>query len=261
MPNPYKFPAIMPPQIETTLDPRNVTEPFPSLASWSLQREAWSTFVSAQHVLETGFPNFSPRNLERDIESQLRIVPETELLDLDFGQWQQDAYVLLETLGHDSYDSDSLVGNSFKPTDKETRILETSSMHEKKVIKAHEQFIRMLRTHKAKAFAMYDGQFDFHFYRLFQGNKTRAKMNAINNIFQLWSELFYHWLDGKPYQPLGFKVTLHLLFGKLAHQGVRYRLVKDFNYRGGNMRTLEQRWNKQKIVVVFCVSFVVLGNF
>ena len=70
----------------------------------------------------------------------------------------------------------------------------------------------------------------------------------MNNIFGLWSELFYHRLDGKPYQPSGFMVTLHLLFGKLARRGVCYSLAKDFNYRGGFMRTLEQRWNKQKIV-------------
>jgi hypothetical protein len=57
-------------------------------------------------VLETGFPNFSPRNLEQDIESEFRIVPnckEPELPDLDFGQWQQDADVLLETLGHKTH--------------------------------------------------------------------------------------------------------------------------------------------------------------
>ncbi len=139
-----KFPAILPPQIETTLDPRNVTEPLPSLASWSLQREAWSTFVSAQHVLETGFPDFSPRNLERDIESQFGIIPnckEPELPDLDFGYWQRDADVLLETLGQDSYNFGFFVGNSFKPTEKERRVLEMSSMHEKKFLKAQEQFI------------------------------------------------------------------------------------------------------------------------
>jgi hypothetical protein len=43
-------------------------------------------------------------------------------------------------------------------------------------------------------------------------------------------------------------VTLHSLFGKLACHGVCYSLAKDFNYRGGFMRTLEQQWNKQKIV-------------
>jgi hypothetical protein len=95
---------------------------------------------------------------------------------------------------------------------------------------------------------MYDGQFDFQFYRLFQGEKTRAKRNAINNIFLLWSKLFYHRLDGKPYQPSGFMVTLHSLFGEMAHCGVNYSLAKDFNYRGGFMRTLEHRWNQQKIV-------------
>jgi hypothetical protein len=66
---------------------------------------------------------------------------ESDLPDLDFGQWQRDADVSLETLGHDSYDFGSLIDNSFKPTDKETCVLETSSLHKKKVLKAHEQFI------------------------------------------------------------------------------------------------------------------------
>ena len=70
----------------------------------------------------------------------------------------------------------------------------------------------------------------------------------ICNIFLLWSKLFYHRLDGKPYQPSGFMVTLHSLFGEMSRRGVRYSLAKDFNYRGGFMRTLEQRWNQQKVV-------------
>jgi hypothetical protein len=88
----------------------------------------------------------------------------------------------------------------------------------------------MLHTHKAtKAFAMYDDTYNFQFYRIFQGDKTTARRNAINNIFGLWSEILYHRLDGKPYQPSGFMVTLHLLFGDLSHHGVHYSLAKDFN--------------------------------
>ena len=107
----------------------------------------------------------------------------------------------------------------------------------------------MLRTHKDTAsFAMYDGTYDFQFYRIFQGQKTTAKRNAMNNIFGLWTELFYHRLDGKPYQPSGFMVTFHSLFGELARRGVRYSLSKDFNYRGGFMRDLELRWNQHKLL-------------
>jgi hypothetical protein len=68
----------------------------------------------------------------------------------------------------------------------------------------------------------------------------------VNNIFGLWSELFYHRLDGKPYHPSGFMVTLHSLFGELSCCGVRYSLAKDFNYRG--RLNLEAQWNKQKIL-------------
>jgi hypothetical protein len=123
-----------------------------------------------------------------------------------------------------------------------------SSNHEKRVVKAHQQFIRMLRTHKAtEALAMYDASFDFQFYRLFQGDKCTAKKNAINNIFLLWSKLFYHRIDGKPYQPAAFMVVIKTLFGELARRGVRYSLSKDFNYRGGFMKDLEHKWNKYKL--------------
>jgi hypothetical protein len=44
-------------------------------------------------------------------------------------------------------------------------------------------------------------------------------------------------------------VALHLLFGKLSHLGVCYSLAKDFNYRGGFMRNLEARWNKQQKIL------------
>jgi hypothetical protein len=39
---------------------------------------------------------------------------------------------------------------------------------------------------------------------------------------------------------------LHSLFGELARRGARYSVTKDFNYRGGFMRTIEQRWSKEK---------------
>ncbi len=120
-------------------------------------------------MLREHFSHFTPRNLEQERLGLLKS-EEPELPALDWGQWQRDADVSLLTLGHVSYDFGSLAGNSFQPTDEETRVLQSSSLHERKVLKAHEQFIRMLRAHKAtKAFAMYDGQFDFQFYRLFQG--------------------------------------------------------------------------------------------
>jgi hypothetical protein len=75
-----------------------------------------------------------------------------------------------------------------------------------------------------------------------------AKRNAINNIMALWSDLFYHRLDGKPYQPSCFMLVLHSLFGKLSHSGVRYSLTKGFKHRGGFMRNLEARWNRHKLV-------------
>jgi hypothetical protein len=95
---------------------------------------------------------------------------------------------------------------------------------------------------------MYDGTYDYQFYRIFQGQKTTAKKNAMNNIFALWTNLFYHRLDGKPYQPSGFMVTLHSLFGEMARRGVRYSLAKDFTFRGGFMRELELRWNRHKLL-------------
>jgi hypothetical protein len=97
----------------------------------------------------------------------------------------------------------------------------------KKVLRVHEQFIQMLHTHKkvTKALATYD----FQFYRLFQGKKTTAKTNALNNTMARWMQLFYHHLDGKPNQPSTFMVVLHSLFGKLTRRGVNYSLTKDFN--------------------------------
>jgi len=251
MPNPYALPTDPPPRTQLITIPALVTAPRPSQVSWHLQPRYQDANESVPQEVSQGlFPQFTPRNLEQEHRFRLGfpISEEPELPDLDFGQWQRDADVSLLTLGHDSYDFGSLSGNSFKPTEEESRVLETSSNHEKKVQKAHEQFIRMLRTHKdTEAFAMYDATYDFQFYRIFQGEKSTAKRNAMNNIFGLWTNLFYHRLDGKPYQPSGFMVTLHSLFGELARHGVRYSLAKDFNYRGGFMRELEQRWNKHKL--------------
>jgi hypothetical protein len=207
--------------------------------------------LESQEVLQEHFSHFTPRNLERESRLQLGTIAtyeEPEVPELDFDQWQRDADVSLSTLGQRSFDFGSLTGNGFTPTEEEAHVLGTSSSHEKKVVKAHEQFVRMLRTHKAcEAFAMYDGTYDYQFYRIFQGEKTTAKRNAMNNIFGLWAQLFYHRLDGKPYQPSGFMVTLHSLFGELARRGVRYSLAKDFNYRGGFMKELELRWNRHKL--------------
>jgi len=252
MPNPYALPGDPPPRNPLPPVPALVTAPRPSQPSWGIHARYEPPYSSQlQEVSNRHFPQFTPRNLVLEDRFRLGIpnFEEPELPDLDFGQWQRDADVSLLTLGHDSYDFGSLAGNSFQPTEEESHVLETSSNHEKKVVKAHEQFIRMLRTHKDTAsFAMYDGTYDYQFYRIFQGQKTTAKRNAMNNIFGLWTELFYHRLDGKPYQPSGFMVTLHSLFGELGRRGVRYSLSKDFNYRGGFMRDLEQRWNRHKLL-------------
>jgi hypothetical protein len=253
MPNPYAFPAPATALIDPQAAPRVVTAPRPSEPSWRLQRryESRTEFVSAQQVLVGGFPDLSPRNLEVDLNFQLGISrsEEPELPDLDFGEWQREADRSILTLGRDAYDFGSLVGNSFQPTEEETHVLGTSSSHEKKVLKAHEQFIRMLRSHKVtEALAMYDATYDWQFYRLFQGEKTTARKNALNNIMARWTQLFYFRLDGKPYQPSAFMVVLHSLFGELTRRGVKYSLAKDFNYRGGFMRDLEHRWNQQTLV-------------
>jgi hypothetical protein len=55
---------------------------------------------------------------------------------------------------------------------------------------------------------------------IFQGMKTTAKQNAMNNIMALWSELYFHRLDGKPYQSSCFMLVLHSLFGDLSCRGV-----------------------------------------
>jgi hypothetical protein len=59
---------------------------------------------------------------------------------------------------------------------------------------------------------------------------TNAKRNAMNKIFAPWTELFYHHLDGKAYQPLMFMLTLHSIFGELARRGVKFLLAKDFHF-------------------------------
>jgi hypothetical protein len=255
MPNPYAFPAGIP---APNIPPTRVMEPVPSHPSWQLQPryEARSTFVSAQHVLETGFGNFSPRSLDRDIDFQFGIPPtsnEPEVADLDYGEWHRDADATLDSLGTESFDFGSVSSNlllqeATAEDGQEAALADHSSKHEKMVLKTHEQFIRMLRCNKAtEALAFYDGSFDFQFYRIFQGPKTTAKKNAMNNIFSLWSKLFFHRKDGLPYQPNCFMLLLHSLFGEFSRRGVRYSLSKDFNYRGGFMRNLEHRWNKHAL--------------
>jgi hypothetical protein len=260
MPNPNAWPGDPPPRTLNAISvPTRVPIPVmvmmaqhSSQPTWNLEprNEARHDFVLAQEVLQGRYPGCMPRNLVQEHNFCLGIPTseEPELLELDFGQRERDADVSLLTLDHESYDFSSLAGNSFRPTEEDNHIMGSSSSHEKKVLKAHQQFIRMLRTHKAtEALAMYNATYDFQFYRLFQGNRSNAKRNAMNNIFALWTELFYHRLDGKPYQPSVFMVTLHSLFGKLARPGVKFSLAKDFNYRGGFMRNLEARWNSHKL--------------
>jgi hypothetical protein len=62
------------------------------------------------------------------------------------------------------------------------------------------------------------------------------------------TQLFYHRLDGKPYQSSAYMVVLHSLFGELTCRGVKYSLAKDFNYRSGFMRDLEHCWNQQTLM-------------
>jgi hypothetical protein len=95
--------------------------------------------------------------LELNFQLGIPRCEEPELPDLDFDEWQRDADVSLVTLGQDAYSFGSLIGNSFRPTEEETHVMGTTSNHEKKVLKAHEQFVQMLHSHKAtQALAMYD---------------------------------------------------------------------------------------------------------
>jgi hypothetical protein len=191
-----------------------VTAPCTSL--WQIQCRLQ---VQELETLE-GHPSWlNPQNLDQEHRLQrgfqfgIPTYKEPEAMDLDYGKWNRDADSSLDKLGLLSYDFGSLAGNSFTPTEEESHVIAMSSLHEKKVLKAHEQFIRMLRSHKdTVAFANYDAMYDYQFYRIFQGHKTQAKQNALNNIFGLWAKLFYHRLDGKSYQPSGFMVTLHSLF-------------------------------------------------
>jgi hypothetical protein len=253
MPNPFALPGD-PPYVPPPVVPTMAAAKRPPQPSWQLQpryEPAQLRFVSALEVLGGRYPDCPPRNLaqEHDFELGISTFEEPELPELDYGQLQLDADLSLTSLGLESYDFGSLIGNSFKQTEEEAHVMGTSSSHEKKVLKAHEQFIRMLGTHEAtKAFANYDSTYGYQFYRIFQGTKSIAKRNAMNNIMALWSELFYHRLDGKPYQPSCFMLVLHSLFGELSRRGVRYSLSKDFKHRGGFMRNLEARWNQHKLV-------------
>lgn len=258
MPNPHALPGDRPlrscPNIPSPENyPASVTQ-----TAWRIERQyaPRPEYASAQEALARDLPTYFPRNIEHDLAHRVGIprtrtpsYKEPDFPDLDFGQWERDADVSLSTLGRDSFNFGSLAGNTFSPTEEEAMVMETCSDHEKKVMKAHQQFIRMLGSHKATAaLAKYDDTYDFQFYRIFQGEKTTAKRNAMNNIMGLWTELFYHRLDGKPYQPSVFMVTLHSLFGELSRRGVNYSLGKDFNHRGGFMRDLELRWNRYKMV-------------
>ncbi len=134
-------------------------------------------FVPALEVLEGRYPVFSPWNLAHEHHFELGIptFEEPELPELDYGQLQLDADLLLTSLGLESYDFGSLIGNSFKQTEEEAHVMGTSS-HEKKVLKAHKQFIQMLGTHEAtKAFANYDSTYGYQFYRIFKAQRVWLK--------------------------------------------------------------------------------------
>jgi hypothetical protein len=92
--------------------------------------------VSVQEALHGCFPNYTA-NFHLGIPTS----KELELPELDFGQWQHDANVSLLTLGHNSYDFGSLAGNSFRQAEEEAHVMGTSSLHKKKVLKVHGQFI------------------------------------------------------------------------------------------------------------------------
>jgi hypothetical protein len=254
MPNPYALPGDAPyhPPPLCSSSPVSFAAAAkrpPSAPAWSLQprdtKPEEHGFVSALQALEGSMPGLTPRNLaeEHDFETE-----EPELPVLDFADLQNDADDSLSSLGNLYFDFGPLAGNAFQATEAEVQAMGMSTKHEKKVLKAHEQFIRMLRAHKATSpFANYDSVYDYQFYRIFQGAKDSAKRNAMNNIFSLWSDLFFHRLDGKPYQPSCFMVVLNSLFGEFSRRGVRYSLAKDFKHRGGFMRNLELRWNKHKL--------------
>ena len=145
MPNPYAYPTAIATRTEPASVPAMVTAPRPSQPDWRLHRRDEPSFASQEveplgEVLREHFSHFTPRNLEQERLGLLKS-EEPELPALDWGQWQRDADVSLLTLGQDSYDFGSLAGNSFKPTDEETRVIGATSQHEKKVMKAHEQFI------------------------------------------------------------------------------------------------------------------------
>ncbi len=145
MPNPYAYPTAIATRTVPKFVPAMVTALRPSQPAWRLQRRYSPAVheVEPQNALQEHFSHFKPRNLEQEHNLRLGIpsVEEPELPALDWGQWQRDADVSLLTLGHVSYNFGSLAGNSFQPTDEETHVLQSSSLHERKVLKAHEQFI------------------------------------------------------------------------------------------------------------------------
>jgi hypothetical protein len=129
MPNPYAYPSKIQPRTGPMPVPTMVTALHPLQPDWQLQRRYTLAVhkVESPDALPEHFSQFKPQNLEQECTLCLGIpsVEEPELLALDLGQWQRDADVLLQSLSH--------AGNSFQPTDRETRILESSSLHEKKV--------------------------------------------------------------------------------------------------------------------------------
>jgi hypothetical protein len=87
-----------------------------------------------QQVLVRGFPEYSPQNLEQDLNFELGIptTKEPQVPDLDFGQWQHDTNLLLHSLGHGSFDFHSLASNSFKITEEEAQVIVHSTLHKKR---------------------------------------------------------------------------------------------------------------------------------
>ena len=143
MPNPHSLPSDRPYQPRPAIPANIVTAPRASDPRW-LRRQRYALPVeddgsSTQESSVARSLSYRPRNLEREREYRLE---DPELPDLDFEQWQRSADVSLLTLGQDSYDSGSLRGNTFKPTEEESYAMEsTFTSHEKRVLKVHEQFI------------------------------------------------------------------------------------------------------------------------
>jgi hypothetical protein len=68
---------------------------------------------------------------KHDFELGIPTSKEPKLPELDYGQWQHDADLMLASLGLESYDFGSPTGNSLKPTEEEAYLMGTSSSHKK----------------------------------------------------------------------------------------------------------------------------------